>query len=189
MARPPACCGCRPVGGLGRYERGRHEHCRRQHRHARRRDHAAADPGGSQGRWISSLSEAQVAEERPAANAVSAVTPLARRLAVARNIQLAGVRGSGARGRIVVADLGLADIAKPRHDALSSRDSQHHGTVVPTPVSDMPLPTGVPVKTIKLSAMRKTIAHRLYHSNQAIPHFYLTSRCRLDALRRLPGLQ
>jgi pyruvate dehydrogenase E2 component (dihydrolipoamide acetyltransferase) len=48
-------------------------------------------------------------------------------------------------------------------------------------------PTGVPVETVKLSSMRKTIARRLAESKQTVPHFYLTARCRLDALLKLRG--
>lgn len=49
-------------------------------------------------------------------------------------------------------------------------------------------PSGeVPVETIKLSMMRKTIARRLTESKQQVPHFYLTVRCNLDPILRLRG--
>jgi pyruvate dehydrogenase E2 component (dihydrolipoamide acetyltransferase) len=51
----------------------------------------------------------------------------------------------------------------------------------------MPPPAGVPVETIKLSSMRRTIARRLTESKQTVPHFYLTVDVRLDALLKLRG--
>ena len=49
----------------------------------------------------------------------------------------------------------------------------------------MPPPAGVPVETIKLPGMRRTIARRLTQSKQTTPHFYLTVRCNIDALLKL----
>ena len=48
-----------------------------------------------------------------------------------------------------------------------------------------PPPEGVPVETVTLSTMRKTIARRLTESKQQVPHFYLTARCNLDPLLKL----
>ncbi len=54
-----------------------------------------------------------------------------------------------------------------------------------TPVYEPP--TGVPVESVKLTTMRKTIARRLSESKQTVPHFYLTVRCNLDPLLKLRG--
>jgi hypothetical protein len=48
-----------------------------------------------------------------------------------------------------------------------------------------PPPAGGPHEQVQLSAMRRTIARRLSHSKQTIPHFYLSVRCRLDPLLQL----
>ena len=103
-------------------------------------------------------------------------TPLARRIAAAEGIQLAGIKGSGAYGKIVKADLGLPPVT-PAVPAVQAQ--------LPTAAAALPPPAGVPVDSIKLSTMRKTIARRLSESKQSVPHFYLTARCNLDALLKL----
>lgn len=109
------------------------------------------------------------------------VSPLAARVAQVKGIDLAAITGSGSNGRIVRADLGLPmSIAAPVAAA-------------PTPLAPAPVvaiappPEGVPVETVKLSGMRKTIARRLTESKQSVPHFYLTARCNLDPLLKLRG--
>ena len=88
-------------------------------------------------------------------------SPLVRRMAREQDIDLAGVSGSGPRGRIIKRDL----------ESLSSAGS------VPAPKTSVP--AFVPVaagetRVEKLSQMRKTIARRLTESKQTVPHFYLT---------------
>jgi pyruvate dehydrogenase E2 component (dihydrolipoamide acetyltransferase) len=108
-------------------------------------------------------------------------SPLAKRLAAAQGIDLAGVTGSGPNGRIVKADLegapqsasALPVAAAPAPSVLSA----------PTAIPD----TGIPHEVIKLSGMRKTIARRLTESKQQVPHIYLTVDIRLDALLKLRG--
>ena len=107
-------------------------------------------------------------------------TPLARRLASARGISVAGIAGSGAHGRATRADLGLpsllmfpANVPAPAAPAVAAAAAN------PAP------PPGVPVQTVKLSTMRRTIARRLSDSKQTVPHFYLTVRCNLDPLNQL----
>ncbi|MEZ5656842.1 MAG: pyruvate dehydrogenase complex dihydrolipoamide acetyltransferase [Sphingobium sp.] len=106
-------------------------------------------------------------------------TPLAKRVAAIKGIALAGVSGSGPRGKIVKADLGLPPSIAPAPAAIQA---------APMPASAIaPPPEGVPVETVKLSGMRKTIARRLTESKQTVPHFYLTARCNLDPLLKLRG--
>lgn len=107
-------------------------------------------------------------------------TPLALRIAAAKGIALKSVTGSGARGKIVAADLGLDPVRRATPAAAT--------VVIPAPeTADIDPPAGVPVESVKLSTMRKTIARRLTQSKQTVPHFYLTARCQLDALLRLRG--
>ncbi|MBB6125217.1 pyruvate dehydrogenase complex dihydrolipoamide acetyltransferase [Sphingobium subterraneum] len=109
------------------------------------------------------------------------VSPLAARVAHAKGIDLGVITGTGPNGRIVRADLGLpASIAAPAPSAPAS--------FTPAPaIAIAPPPEGVPVETVKLSGMRKTIARRLTESKQQVPHFYLTARCNLDPLLKLRG--
>lgn len=103
------------------------------------------------------------------------VSPLAQRIAQAQGIDLAGIAGTGPNGRIVRADLGVAPLVAP----------------LPTPklaeaaVIVAPPPAGVPVETVRLSGMRRTIADRLTKAKQTIPHFYLTAKCNIDPLLKL----
>jgi pyruvate dehydrogenase E2 component (dihydrolipoamide acetyltransferase) len=100
-------------------------------------------------------------------------SPLARRLAEARGVDLAAVTGSGPGGRIVKADLeGAPPAAKPAAAPAHA----------PTPAL---VETEIPHEIVKLSNMRKTIARRLTEAKQTIPHIYLTVDIQLDALLRL----
>ncbi len=105
------------------------------------------------------------------------VSPLAARIAAAKGIDLAKLTGTGPDGRIVRADLGVPPLAAASH--------------IPKPADPLimtaiaPPPSGVPVESVKLSSMRKTIARRLTESKTTVPHFYLTSRCNLDPILEL----
>ncbi|HMG46801.1 MAG TPA: pyruvate dehydrogenase complex dihydrolipoamide acetyltransferase [Allosphingosinicella sp.] len=97
-------------------------------------------------------------------------SPLARRLAEAQGIDLAGLAGSGPGGRIVKADVDGAAGKAPAKPAAA-----------PPAVIE----TDIPHEIVKLSNMRKTIARRLTEAKQTIPHIYLTVDVRLDALLKL----
>ncbi|WP_374413705.1 dihydrolipoamide acetyltransferase family protein [Novosphingobium colocasiae] len=105
-------------------------------------------------------------------------TPLARRIAAFKGIDLSGIAGTGPRGKIVKADLGL-------EPAAAAPAATAPAAYAPPAAAILPPPAGVPVRSEKLSTMRKTIARRLTESKQTVPHFYLTARCRLDALLAL----
>lgn len=109
-------------------------------------------------------------------------TPLARRIATAKGLSLLGITGTGVRGRIVKADLGLTSLIAAPAAAVAATQA-----AAPVPMSVLAVPAGVPMETIKLSGIRKTIARRLSESKQTVPHFYLTAHCRIDALLKLRG--
>lgn len=104
------------------------------------------------------------------------VSPLAARVAAARNIDLTGISGSGPNGRIVRADLGLPSLTQAK--SVDSMAAQSPSPAI-EPVAD------VPHELIKLSNMRRTIARRLVQSKQQVPHIYLGVDIRLDALLAL----
>jgi pyruvate dehydrogenase E2 component (dihydrolipoamide acetyltransferase) len=93
-------------------------------------------------------------------------SPIVRRLARERGLDLAAIAGTGPGGRIVRRDL----------------------DVVPTPAAaplaaaPVEATTGVPEK---LTGMRKAIARRLTESKTTVPHFYVTAHCRVDRLLAL----
>jgi pyruvate dehydrogenase E2 component (dihydrolipoamide acetyltransferase) len=102
-------------------------------------------------------------------------SPLARRIAADSGLDLALVKGSGPRGRIVKADvLGAQGTAKSAPTIPAAPSAQ---IVIPA--------TAVEPTEISLTSMRKTIAKRLVAAKQSIPHIYLTIECELDALLAL----
>ena len=111
-------------------------------------------------------------------------SPLARKLAQAKNIDLSSLQGSGPGGRIVRADVdaavGKAPAAAPAPAAASAPAVGH--AVLPGVIEQ-----AIPHEAIKLSNIRKTIARRLTESKQQIPHIYLTVDIQLDALLKLRG--
>jgi pyruvate dehydrogenase E2 component (dihydrolipoamide acetyltransferase) len=139
---------------------------------------------------------AQAARPAPAPEVASGVraiaSPLARRIAALKGVDLAGLKGSGPGGRIVKADVEAAagkapaaaapavPVAPPAPVALAAVQAP---APVVMPVAD----GGAPFESVKLSNMRKTIARRLAESKATVPHFYLTVDVRLDALLKLRG--
>jgi pyruvate dehydrogenase E2 component (dihydrolipoamide acetyltransferase) len=95
----------------------------------------------------------------------TSVTPLARRLAGERGIDLSRVSGSGPHGRIVARDVERA--------APGSPVSAIGGGVSAAQVKA--LFEGVAYEEVPLDSMRRTIATRLVEAKQSIPHFYLTA--------------
>jgi pyruvate dehydrogenase E2 component (dihydrolipoamide acetyltransferase) len=108
-------------------------------------------------------------------------SPLAKRIAAEKGIDLAGLTGTGPNGRIVKADLeGATAGVAPAPVATAA-------PTVPIPAQVAPIETDIPHEVVKLSNMRKTIARRLTESKQTVPHIYLTVDVRLDALLKLRG--
>ena len=100
-----------------------------------------------------------------------AITPLARRLAGERGIDLSRISGSGPHGRIVARD--IESTAAPRAATASAGMS----------VSDvMALYRDREFIEIPLDGMRRTIASRLTLAKQTVPHFYLTADVEIDNL-------
>jgi pyruvate dehydrogenase E2 component (dihydrolipoamide acetyltransferase) len=106
-------------------------------------------------------------------------SPLARRIAEAQGIDLAGITGSGPGGRIVKADVEGKTGAPAKQSQPSAAPAAQ-----PQPVA---VDTDIPHEAVKLSNMRKTIARRLTEAKQTIPHIYLTVDIQLDALLKLRG--
>ncbi|WP_426263661.1 pyruvate dehydrogenase complex dihydrolipoamide acetyltransferase [Sphingomonas sp. PWP1-2] len=111
-------------------------------------------------------------------------SPLARRIAAEKSIDLATLQGSGPNGRIVRADL---EGAKSGHAPAAAASAPAAETAAPAPVAaakPAAIPD-IPHTAEKLSNVRKTIARRLTESKQTVPHIYLTVDIRLDALLKL----
>jgi len=108
-------------------------------------------------------------------------SPLARRLARQKGINLSAIQGTGPNGRIVRADIERA----------GKRGINLGIGAGTTPPPLRPLPQGpLPYHEdefdrIENSMMRKAIARRLTESKQQVPHFYLTVDVAMDRLMDL----
>jgi pyruvate dehydrogenase E2 component (dihydrolipoamide acetyltransferase) len=115
-------------------------------------------------------------------------SPLARRLAEAKGIDLASVTGTGTNGRIVKADIEGAKAGAPAAaPATAAPAAAAPAAAAPAPVAAAAQDFGIPHEVVKLSGMRKTIARRLTESKQQVPHIYLTVDIQLDKLLKLRG--
>jgi pyruvate dehydrogenase E2 component (dihydrolipoamide acetyltransferase) len=113
-------------------------------------------------------------------------SPLARRLAADKGVDLGGVTGSGPHGRIVKADVeGAKTGAAPAKAAAPVAVAAP--APAPAPAAKPAAVPDIPHEATKLSNVRKTIARRLTESKQTVPHIYLTVDVRLDALLKLRG--
>ena len=118
-------------------------------------------------------------------------SPLARRIAKEKGLDLATVTGSGPHGRIVRADVESAQPGAVKPAAAVAEAPK----AAPAPASaPAAMPTGLATEVVlkmyadrqyeevPLDGMRRTIAARLTEAKQTIPHFYLRREVRLDAL-------
>ncbi|TMV90126.1 pyruvate dehydrogenase complex dihydrolipoamide acetyltransferase [Thioclava sp. BHET1] len=112
-------------------------------------------------------------------------SPLARRIAADKGIDLASLSGSGPKGRIVKADVEGAKAGSKPAAAAAKSDAP---ASAPAPqVSSSAIAKmyeGREYEEIELNGMRKTIAARLTEAKQTIPHFYLRRSVKLDALMK-----
>jgi pyruvate dehydrogenase E2 component (dihydrolipoamide acetyltransferase) len=107
-------------------------------------------------------------------NVARSATPLARRAALDREVDLTTVTGSGPGGRVV------------EEDVLRLVDSDPAEAPSGEPASTGPGAATFEVtgsfEAVRLSTMRKTVARRMAESKQQVPHFYLRMRCSMDAV-------
>jgi pyruvate dehydrogenase E2 component (dihydrolipoamide acetyltransferase) len=94
-------------------------------------------------------------------------TPIARRIAAQRGIDLTSLTGTGPNGRIVRRDV-------EAYDASSAPRAGGSGMASADRYTDIPL-----------TGMRRAIAQRLAESKATVPHFYVTAHIRADRLLTL----
>ncbi|HUG60851.1 MAG TPA: pyruvate dehydrogenase complex dihydrolipoamide acetyltransferase [Methylomirabilota bacterium] len=117
-------------------------------------------------------------------------SPLARRVAKDKGIDLAAVAGSGPHGRVILRDV---EAAKPGAAAPAPAAAPAAATAVQKPAASAGMADDMVLKLFEAGSyevvphdgMRKTIARRLTESKQTVPHFYLTVDIQLDALLAL----
>ena len=98
-------------------------------------------------------------------------SPVARRLAEERGVDLRRVEGTGPGGRITREDVEAA-AAKGSKPAAAARPS--------APVREAPARPKEAVEVVELSRMQATVAMRLSQSKFSAPHFYVTSEIGMD---------
>ncbi|KAJ3180364.1 hypothetical protein HDU85_004069 [Gaertneriomyces sp. JEL0708] len=113
--------------------------------------------------------------EEPAAEGRAVASPVARKLAAERGIDLTKVKGSGPNGRIVQED--VLNYKAPAPTAATAAPTK--GAPAPTPA---PAASTAQYEDIPLSNVRKVIANRLTESKQQIPHYYLTIELDADKI-------
>jgi pyruvate dehydrogenase E2 component (dihydrolipoamide acetyltransferase) len=104
-------------------------------------------------------------------------SPLVRKIAGERGIDLAAIAGTGPNGRIVRRDLEQFLAAQPER-------------VKPEPIqAPAPAQTSTPVvagdRLVPHTPMRRAIARRLTESKATTPHFYMVTECVVDELLEL----
>ena len=117
-------------------------------------------------------------------------SPLARRIAAEKGVDLGTLSGSGPHGRIVKADVESAVPGKtPAATAAPAPAPAPAPALAAGPSTETVLRMYAdrPTEEVKLDGMRKTIAARLTEAKQTIPHFYLRRDIRLDALLAFRG--
>ncbi|MEX0370792.1 MAG: pyruvate dehydrogenase complex dihydrolipoamide acetyltransferase [Tateyamaria sp.] len=115
-------------------------------------------------------------------------SPLARRIAAQKGLDLSAIKGSGPHGRIVKADVEKAEAA-PATAAEPAAAAAPAAAAPSGPSGDAitKMYEGRDYEEVKLDGMRKTIAARLTEAKQTVPHFYLRRDIKLDALMEFRG--
>jgi pyruvate dehydrogenase E2 component (dihydrolipoamide acetyltransferase) len=114
-------------------------------------------------------------------------SPLAKRLAKEAGIDLSGIPGSGPHGRIVQRDVEAAAKGGVPKVALATAPAAAPGAL-PQGMSDQQIRALYEVGSYEIvphDSVRKIIARRLVEAKTTIPHFYLTTDCRIDKLLAL----
>ncbi|HEY4169804.1 MAG TPA: pyruvate dehydrogenase complex dihydrolipoamide acetyltransferase [Reyranella sp.] len=105
-------------------------------------------------------------------------SPLAKRIAAEKGVDLGNLKGSGPNGRIVKADV---EGAKPGAPAAAPAAAPKSAPRPAAPTAQ-PIFTAPGDQRIPHTAVRKVIARRMLESKQTVPHFYLTVEFEIDAL-------
>ena len=104
-------------------------------------------------------------------------------MAAEAGLDLAAIKGSGPRGRIIKADVEAAKQAPPAAKPAAAPQAAKPAPAAAPAAAPQPFET--PYVEVANSTMRKVIARRLSDSKRDIPHYYLTIECNIDPLLEL----
>jgi pyruvate dehydrogenase E2 component (dihydrolipoamide acetyltransferase) len=107
-------------------------------------------------------------------------SPLVRKIALQKGIDLAGIAGTGPNGRIVRRDIERLGGRRPADQAPRPAAAASAAAQAPVPSGGSAGDTLIPH-----SPIRRAIARRLTESKATIPHFYMTTECVVDELLEL----
>ncbi|KAM4545708.1 dihydrolipoyllysine-residue acetyltransferase component of pyruvate dehydrogenase complex, mitochondrial [Odontesthes bonariensis] len=110
-------------------------------------------------------------------------SPLAKKLAAEKGIDLAQVGGSGPDGRITRKDI-ESFVPPAAAPAAPAAPTPAAAPAAPTPAAAPAAPAGT-FTDIPISNIRKVIAQRLMQSKQTIPHYYLSVDVNMDQVLEL----
>ena len=126
----------------------------------------------------------QARSDAPAAQDLPA-TPLARRMAELAGLDLGGVTGSGAGGRVMKADVERL-LRSTRERTTAPVPAFEPAAEPAVPAAPIPAPAAdLPHSDRPLTAMRRVTAQRMAEAKRSAPHFYLEAECAVDALLAL----
>ncbi|XP_076146477.1 dihydrolipoyllysine-residue acetyltransferase component of pyruvate dehydrogenase complex-like [Alosa pseudoharengus] len=109
-------------------------------------------------------------------------SPLAKKLAAEKGINLAQVAGSGPDGRVTKKD--IESFVPPKAVPAAAPAAPAAAAAAPTPAAPAAAPTGT-YTDIPISNIRKVIAQRLLQSKQTIPHYYLSVDVNMEQVLEL----
>jgi len=109
-------------------------------------------------------------------------SPLVRKLARERGIDLSGIAGSGPHGRIVRRDLDALLTSEAAAPAASAASAPAPTASAPAPVASA---SGAAFADVPHTGMRRAIARRLTESVTTVPHFFLEADCVVDEVLEL----
>jgi len=109
---------------------------------------------------------------KPAEGALVKASPLAKKIASEKQLDLSKVQGTGPNGRVVKKDV----------EAALETSSTFNVQRSTSPQPNYQLPITAEDKTIPTTKLRQAIGRRLVESKTTIPHFYVTHEFKMDAL-------
>jgi pyruvate dehydrogenase E2 component (dihydrolipoamide acetyltransferase) len=143
----------------------------------------AGAPAGQAARTNGAPASAAKASAQVTTNGHIKASPLAKKLAEERGIDLAQVPGTGPGGRIVKEDVeGFVALPVGAQQAAPLHTSSANALAAP---AARKLPEGADVEYIDLTNMRKRIAQVTVESKQWTPHFYVTTEIDVEPLLAL----
>ncbi len=111
----------------------------------------------------------------PAGDGRVRASPLARRIAREKGLELAGLAGSGPGGRIIKADVERAIASEPAAPAPAGAHAAAAAPAGPTPgAAERPETAKGSVSVKELTKLQSTVARRMAESKATAPHFYLS---------------